>query len=171
MSLLAREKLKLTINEFLSSESVCVLATSNSASIPRATPVHYYFDESLMKDASIFIMSDNNTLKLNNIEENPHVSLTICDHNSFNPLDRSFANCKGLQITGTAHLIPEDRANDELKSALRYWKLYYTTGIPASTTLPPMTIIAVKPTKYELMDYSEEGIKSLGVTPFQTLYV
>lgn len=105
---LGKETLTKYIGDFLKSQSVCILATVGGSEytkfpLPRATPTHYYSDDEL----KLYILSDDNTSKLTNLQINPNISVCVCDYRSYNPNDRQFSNCKAVQITGWAKILDE----------------------------------------------------------------
>lgn len=115
-----RTELKEAILGLLKEESVCVIASCDrELNKPRATPCHYHVDD----DMNIYILSDNNTQKLFNIENNNQVSIAVCSHKSYDPHDRSFSNCKGLQIEGLGKIESSD--DFEMKDQLHQWVCIY----------------------------------------------
>lgn len=149
---LPKENMTQILRDFLQSQSVCILATVNHLSIPRATPTHYFADD----DLRCYIISDDNTTKLENIQNNANVSLCICDSRSFDPNDRGFSNCKGVQITGIAKILDETSEPEERAAALRVYKWEIYTDVP-----PTQKIIVVNPQKIEMLDLTPEGFMSL----------
>lgn len=139
------------ILECLSKESVGVLATTSAENIPRATPVHFYADT----DLKIYIMSDDHSIKLKNIETgNLSVSLAVLASKSYNPDDRRFENCKGMQITGVASIIANDGSEDRIHALKVYnWKQYHKF---VEGTEPQQKIICINPIEIQLLDLTPE---------------
>jgi nitroimidazol reductase NimA-like FMN-containing flavoprotein (pyridoxamine 5'-phosphate oxidase superfamily) len=88
-----REQLEAHLIEFIKSNNVCVLSTSKD-DIPRSTPVTYYSE-----GTTLYILTDQGSTKLDNIEANPRISIGISAPRT------SWLSVKGLQITGQVTLI------------------------------------------------------------------
>lgn len=156
--------------EFLQSEATCFLGTVDEQMQPRVTPVHYFIDPS---NAKMYILSNHDTTKVTNIERDERVSVAICD-SSKDPLDRTFASCKGLQITGTARIIPSSESDPQDLSgeraiALRFYKWEDAAKEVGLVGPPVQSIIVVTPLKMELLDMSQSFKKRFGadVSPKQ----
>lgn len=93
--------------QFLASNECCRLATCDK-NRPHVVPVSYLF----YKDY-IYISTDYNTKKFNNIKENPHICLVV-DH--YLP-----GNNKGLVLNGEAFIVEYG------KKYCKIYELFYKT--------------------------------------------
>lgn len=96
---LNHEKLKIAIDEFLSSHNTCTLATCHLDSV-RSTPIEYSY-----YNGFLYLLTEGGE-KFANILLNKNVSVSIYeDYNGMN-------NIKGMQITGHAVIIKDDEEFD-----------------------------------------------------------
>jgi hypothetical protein len=93
---LSRERLEERILNLLSSQNMCVLATTGPSG-PLATPIRYY-----PLDFAIMFTAAPRSPKLRNIAADPRVSVGI-----FAPLV-SLASSRGAQLFGTARVLDPD---------------------------------------------------------------
>lgn len=90
---LPRERLEERILHLLSSQNMCVLATTGPDG-PLATPVRYYH-----RDLTVYFTCQAGTPKLRNIERDPRVSIGL-----FAPLVGQ-ASSRGAQLFGVAEVL------------------------------------------------------------------
>ena len=148
---LPRPELEAILQALLQQEATCFLATCDPDSHqPRVAPVHYFVDP-LDPLFRLYILSDEGTAKLHNIKNNDRVSVAVCDTNRA-PADRRFSSCRGLQVTGTAKVIPASPASDERHQAMRVYKWEEYAKEVGLTAPPTQSFIVVTPTKMELLD-------------------
>ena len=96
---LNHEKLKIAIDEFLSSHNTCTLATCHLDSV-RSTPIEYSY-----YNGFLYLLTEGGE-KFANILLNKNVSVSIYeDYNGMN-------NIKRMQITGHAVIIKDDEEFD-----------------------------------------------------------
>jgi uncharacterized protein YhbP (UPF0306 family) len=96
-----KNKLKLVINEFLSSHNTCTLATCHLNSV-RSTPIEYNY-----LNGHLYLLSEGGE-KFANLLLNNNVSVSIYeDYTGMNTL-------KGMQIKGYASLIEDDEEYDSV---------------------------------------------------------
>lgn len=87
------EELKKEIRAFLKERKVIVLCTCSN-NVPRATPMDFYMDKK--SDDFIIYVGPAPGRKVQNIEENPYVSIGI-----YTPMDTG--KIQGMQITASGH--------------------------------------------------------------------
>ncbi|MFC2068041.1 pyridoxamine 5'-phosphate oxidase family protein [Chloroflexota bacterium] len=133
-----RELLEQHIVGFLESHNMCILATAKG-SIPRATPIEYY------SQGTMLYMVGEPGIKTNNIMDNPQVSVGI--HDSLN----GWLSVKGVQITGSATLITDE--NPGYNKAMQIYK-WQELGRELGQNKPPSgrIIIKIKAKKIELTE-------------------
>ncbi|MFW9880035.1 MAG: pyridoxamine 5'-phosphate oxidase family protein [Candidatus Thorarchaeota archaeon] len=138
------EELKKQIREYLDKRKVLVLCTCNN-DIPRATPMDFYTEKN---NFNIYV-GPTPGRKLNNIEENPIVSIGI-----YTPL--SEGKVQGMQITatGTDRLIFLKEGDEEFRKAQKI--------VRGKRKL----ILKIIPEKFELLDYD---FAKKGYSRLQTL--
>ncbi|MGW4460857.1 pyridoxamine 5'-phosphate oxidase family protein [Micromonospora sp. NPDC004704] len=106
---LPRERLRERILNLLSSQNMCVLATTGPDG-PLATPVRYYHHE-----LTLYVTAQAGTPKLRNIAGDPRVSVGV-----FAPLVGQ-ASSRGAQLFGTARvLLPGDDGFDDGMAVYRW---------------------------------------------------
>ena len=80
---------------FIKELPVCRLATATETCAPMVRPVWPVFD-----GKNIYIATDPGTVKLKQINRNPHVSVAFDDYDRAN-----WVNLKGIRIQGTAEIL------------------------------------------------------------------
>ena len=118
---------------------LCVVATC-ADDIPRASTVEFF-----PIDTTLYILTEGGQ-KIENIRRNPHVSIAI--HAEFT----GWSDVRGLQITGIAEI--GEKGSAVFHEGLRAYKRRRGSE-NASLSLPDfMTVIKVKPAKFEYLDAS-----------------
>lgn len=146
------DELKTIVDDFLSSSSVCVLATGYDEFV-RCTPLEYSYH-----DGRLWIFTEGGE-KFIGLEHNKNVSLAIFEKNP------SFNELKSIQIMGKAEII---EPMSELYIAHALYK-----KIPAAALQKlldqgrPMHLICITPTKLDIL-FSE--FKKKGYDSRQKLY-
>ncbi len=130
---LNHEKLKIAIDEFLSSHNTCTLATCHLDSV-RSTPIEYSY-----YNGFLYLLTEGGE-KFANILLNKNVSVSIYeDYNGMN-------NIKGMQITGHAVIIKDD---EEFDGVLEFKGL----NIEFIRSMPiKMNIVKIIPDKIEYLN-------------------
>jgi nitroimidazol reductase NimA-like FMN-containing flavoprotein (pyridoxamine 5'-phosphate oxidase superfamily) len=150
-----REQLYQRIADFLASQSMCVLATSNQAGVPRASPVEYYAE-----GVNLYMTVDPG-VKVENLKGNPRISVGVC--NSIRPEWKNgidWATVKSAQITGEVKFLVE--GTPEFAHALKVYKYWI---FAEACGLDPKLIIAGRPflkVETKKVEYMEFNLKSLG---------
>ncbi|MFG2038766.1 pyridoxamine 5'-phosphate oxidase family protein [Dactylosporangium sp. NPDC048998] len=149
---LDRERLEERILNLLSSQNMCVLATTGSDG-PLATPVRYY----PLGFAVVFTAAPRSP-KMRNIATDPRVSVGI-----FAPLV-GLASSRGAQLFGTARVLDTqhpDRAH--YWAAFRWENEHAERGRPLSEP-PEDTLVVVEA---ERIVYTEHWLRREGFAPRQ----
>ena len=137
---LEHDKLKIAIDEFLSSHNTCTLATCHSDSV-RSTPIEYNY-----YNGFLYFLTEGGE-KFSNLLLNKNVSVSVYeDYNGMN-------NLKGMQITGQASLIED---NEEFNSVLKFKGL----NVEFIKSMPvKMNMVKVVPEKIEFLNsqFKKEG--------------
>ncbi len=131
---------------FLKTHNTCTLSTSYKSRV-RSTPIEYTY-----QDGNMYLISEGGE-KFSNIPLNKNVSVALYeDYTGMN-------NLAGMQITGTAHIIPDD--TDEYADIIKMkgLKLDFIRNLPVN-----MNIIKIKIERIEFL-YSE--FKKSGYGPKQ----
>ena len=128
------EELKKEIRAFLKERKVIVLCTCSN-NVPRATPMDFYMDKK--SDDFIIYVGPAPGRKVQNIEENPYVSIGI-----YTPMDTG--KIQGMQITASGHdrlifLREEDEGFEHAQKLVRGKR---------------KIILKIVPDIIELLDYS-----------------
>ncbi len=144
-----RDQLYARIVEFLSSQTMCVLATWGKEA-PRATPIEYYSE-----GVSLYVTIDPG-VKMENLKINNRVSVAVCstlkpDWNSAT----EWASIKSAQITGIAHILPLGSA--ERAHALKvykYWIFAEACGLNPEDIIKDRTMVRIDPEKIEYLEFN-----------------
>ncbi|MHA6757767.1 pyridoxamine 5'-phosphate oxidase family protein [Streptacidiphilus sp. PAMC 29251] len=149
---LDRERLEERILNLLSSQNMCVVATSGAAG-PLATPVRYYhLDFALMFTASAV------SPKMRNIAADPRVSIGV-----FAPLVGQ-ASSRGAQIFGQARVLgPDDAEFAHYWPAFRWQSDHVERSLPL--TEPPTGPVVL--VEAERIVYTEHWLRREGFAPRQ----
>ena len=142
-------KVKKTIEKFLTTHNTCTLSTSYENRV-RSTPIEYLYSNGFM-----YFLSEGGE-KFSNIPLNKNVSIAVYDdYTSMNSL-------AGMQITGSAHIIPED--TDEYYDVIKMKSLNekFIKNLPVN-----MNIIKIEINKIEFL-YSK--FKEMGFEPKQIYF-
>jgi nitroimidazol reductase NimA-like FMN-containing flavoprotein (pyridoxamine 5'-phosphate oxidase superfamily) len=150
---LDRERLAERISNLLSTQNMCVLATTGPDG-PLATPVRYY-----PLGFAVCFTAAPKSPKMRNIAADPRVSIGI-----FAPLV-SLAASRGAQIFGTARVLaPDDPARVPYWEAFRWENEHAERGRPL--TEPPADPLVV--VEAERIVYTEHWLRRDGFAPRQT---
>jgi nitroimidazol reductase NimA-like FMN-containing flavoprotein (pyridoxamine 5'-phosphate oxidase superfamily) len=148
---LPKDELWGRIVTLLKGQTMCTLCTCLN-DVPRATPLEYY-----LHDASLYMVGHRG-IKLENIRQNPVVSIGVYNH--VHPRWGDGGNWLGVigaQITGTARLIPDDVS--EFFEA--YKRFASPTSTPASPGEKPRGRIMIV-TDMERVEYNDIALKLEG---------
>jgi nitroimidazol reductase NimA-like FMN-containing flavoprotein (pyridoxamine 5'-phosphate oxidase superfamily) len=149
---LDRDRLEERILNLLSSQNMCVLATTGTAG-PLATPVRYFH-----LDFTIVFTAATGSPKLRNIAADPRVSIGI-----FAPLVGQ-ASSRGAQLFGTARIL--EPGDDDF---VRFWPVvrWQSEHVERSKSLdePPLGPMVVVPA--ERIVYTEHWLRREGYAPRQ----
>jgi nitroimidazol reductase NimA-like FMN-containing flavoprotein (pyridoxamine 5'-phosphate oxidase superfamily) len=149
---LDRERLEERILNLLSSQNMCVLATTGPDG-PLATPVRYY----PLGFAVLFSASPRSP-KMRNIAADPRVSVGI-----FAPLV-GLASSRGAQLFGTAKVLdPEHPDRAHYWEAFRWENEHVERGRPLSEP-PEDTLVVIEA---ERIVYTEHWLRREGFAPRQ----
>jgi len=144
---LPRERLDERIQNLLSSQNMCVLATSG-ADGPLATPVRYY-----SLGFAIMFTAAPRTPKIRNIAADPRVSVGI-----FAPLV-GLASSRGAQLFGIARVLhPHDPERAPYWEAFRWENEHVERGRPLAEP-PQDTLVVVEPDR---IVYTEHWLRRDG---------
>lgn len=143
---LERPDLEEQIRNLLSTQNMCVLATTGPDG-PLATPVRYFaLDFALMFTASL------RSPKMRNIEADPRVSIGV-----FAPLV-GLASSRGVQVFGEAVVIPDgDSRFDRYWEAFRWESEQVEQGLSPSDS--PGSVVVVEARR---MVYTEHWLRKSG---------
>lgn len=149
---LDRPRLEERILNLLSSQNMCVLATTNQNG-PHATPLRYFH-----RDFDLVCTSAPQSPKLRNIRADPRVSVGI-----FAPLVGQ-ASSRGAQLFGQAHIVgPDDPEHGELWPIVR-WQSDHVERAKAIDQPPRETLIVIRPHR---IVYTEHWLRRDGYAPRQ----
>ena len=141
-------KLLTLIEEYISSNNTCALATG-SGDFVRCTPIEYAWHD------QAFWMFTEGGEKFLALEKNKNVCLAIYDKYS------GFGTVKGMQVSGTAEIIEPFSA--EYIAAAAFKKI----PVEALKKLPePMHLLKIKPVR---IDYLDSELKKQGFSSRQQL--
>jgi nitroimidazol reductase NimA-like FMN-containing flavoprotein (pyridoxamine 5'-phosphate oxidase superfamily) len=149
---LPRQRLEERVLSLLSSQNMCVLATTGPDG-PLATPVRYY-----PLDFAVLFTAAPRSPKMRNISADPRVSVGI-----FAPLV-GLASSRGAQLFGTARVLPPghpERAH--YWAAFRWENEHAERGRPVSEP-PEDTLVVVEA---ERIVYTEHWLRREGYAPRQ----
>src|SRR5262245_25374686 len=149
---LDRERLEERILNLLSSQNMCVLATTGPGG-PLATPVRYY-----SLGFSVLFTAAPRSPKVRNIADDPRVSVGI-----FAPLV-GLASSRGAQLFGTARVVDPGHPNRG-----HYWEAFRWENEHAEqgrllSEPPEDTLVIVEP---ERIVYTEHWLRREGFAPRQ----
>lgn len=141
MNKLDPSKLKVYVEEFLTSHNTCTLATSFKSRV-RATPLEYFY-----KDGHIYILTEGGE-KFANLLMNKSVSLAI--HDPY----QGMASLAGMQISGNCEIIPRENHEYEDVMDLKGIKLSAIETLPVN-----MNVIKIYLEKTEFLywKFREDG--------------
>lgn len=130
---LDHDKLKIAIDEFLSSHNTCTLATCHLDNV-RSTPIEYNY-----YNGFLYLLTEGGE-KFSNLLLNKNVSVSVYeDYNGMN-------NLKGMQITGQASFIEDD---EEFNNVLKFKGL----NVEFIKSMPiKMNIVRIVPDKIEFLN-------------------
>lgn len=130
---LDHDKLKIAIDEFLSSHNTCTLATCHLDNV-RSTPIEYNY-----YNGFLYLLTEGGE-KFSNLLLNKNVSVSVYeDYNGMN-------NLKGMQITGQASFIED---NEEFNNVLKFKGL----NVEFIKSMPiKMNIVRIVPDKIEFLN-------------------
>lgn len=130
---LDHDKLKIAIDEFLSSHNTCTLATCHLDNV-RSTPIEYNY-----YNGFLYLLTEGGE-KFSNLLLNKNVSISVYeDYNGMN-------NLKGMQITGQASFIEDD---EEFNNVLKFKGL----NVEFINSMPiKMNIVRIVPDKIEFLN-------------------
>jgi nitroimidazol reductase NimA-like FMN-containing flavoprotein (pyridoxamine 5'-phosphate oxidase superfamily) len=149
---LDRERLSERILNLLSSQNMCVLATTGPDG-PLATPVRYYH-----LDFTVMFTAAARSPKMRNVAADPRVSIGI-----FAPLVGQ-ASSRGAQVFGRARVLsPGDPSHDEHWAAFR-WQSDHVERSLSLDDPPggPLVVVAA-----ERIVYTEHWLRRDGYAPRQ----
>ncbi len=150
---LERERLEERILNLLSSQNMCVLATSGEDG-PLATPVRYFH-----LDFTLIFTAQATTPKIRNLRADPRASVGV-----FAPLVGQ-ASSRGAQLFGEAKILEPGDDDFEL-----YWSVvrWQSDHVERSRALdePPIGTIVVLPARRIV--YTEHWLRREGYAPRQT---
>jgi general stress protein 26 len=149
---LDHERLSERILNLLSSQNMCVLATSGPAG-PLATPVRYYH-----LDFTILFTASGRSPKMRNLAEDPRISIGV-----FAPLVGQ-ASSRGAQLFGNATILqPDTPAFDRHWESYRWQSDHVERG--KSLDNPPQgPLVVVEPHR---IVYTEHWLRREGYAPRQ----
>jgi menaquinone-dependent protoporphyrinogen IX oxidase/uncharacterized protein YhbP (UPF0306 family) len=130
---LDHDKLKIAIDEFLSSHNTCTLATCHLDNV-RSTPIEYNYYNSFL-----YLLTEGGE-KFSNLLLNKNVSVSV--YEDYNGMK----NLKGMQITGQASFIEDD---EEFNNVLKFKGL----NVEFIKSMPiKMNIVKIVPEKIEFLN-------------------
>ncbi len=89
-----KPKLSPEILEVLTTGHFAYLCTTNKRNQPHVTPMFYVFDE---KSGNVYVVASSDSKKMQNIHENPKISIAVDVRDSMNPF-----NNRGVMVQGRA---------------------------------------------------------------------
>ena len=141
------EQLKAAVEEHLSSNTVCALATGTGDYV-RCTPLEYSFH-----DGKFWIFTEGGE-KFIGLEKNKNVSLAVFDRSTgFNAL-------KSVQVTGVAEII--EPLSEAYIAHAEYKKIPLTALQKLKDQGHPMNLICVIPTRMDILcsEFKKQGYDS-----------
>jgi menaquinone-dependent protoporphyrinogen IX oxidase/uncharacterized protein YhbP (UPF0306 family) len=130
---LDHDKLKIAIDEFLSSHNTCTLATCHLNNV-RSTPIEYNYYNSFL-----YLLTEGGE-KFSNLLLNKNVSVSV--YEDYNGMK----NLKGMQITGQTSFIEDD---EEFNNVLKFKGL----NVEFIKSMPiKMNIVKIVPEKIEFLN-------------------
>jgi menaquinone-dependent protoporphyrinogen IX oxidase/uncharacterized protein YhbP (UPF0306 family) len=130
---LDHDKLKIVIDEFLSSHNTCTLATCHLDNV-RSTPIEYNY-----YNGFLYLLTEGGE-KFSNLLLNKNVSVSV--YEDYNGMK----NLKGMQITGQASFIEDD---EEFNNVLKFKGL----NVEFIKSMPiKMNIVRIVPDKIEFLN-------------------
>ncbi|MEU4241106.1 pyridoxamine 5'-phosphate oxidase family protein [Actinoplanes sp. NPDC026619] len=144
---LPRERLEERLLNLLSSQNMCVLATTGDDG-PLATPVRYYS----LGFAVLFTAAPRSP-KLRNIAADPRVSVGV-----FAPLT-GLASSRGAQLFGEARVLPPGHPDREHYWAAFRWENEHAERGRPLTDPPQDTLVVIDPTR---IVYTEHWLRREG---------
>lgn len=133
------EELKDKIHEYLSNHYYLNLATVSSQGRPMAHTMAY-----VSEGAVVYIATNKNTRKVQNIMQNPYVAYTVDED------DPDWFDMQALQIEGKASIITDEKELREIGEIL-------AAKFPVAADMPPdpdSIMIKVEPEVIYYLDYS-----------------
>jgi nitroimidazol reductase NimA-like FMN-containing flavoprotein (pyridoxamine 5'-phosphate oxidase superfamily) len=149
---LPRERLEERILNLLSSQNMCVLATTGPEG-PLATPLRYY-----SLDFSVMFTASPRSPKLRNIAADPRVSVGI-----FAPLV-SLASSRGAQLFGAARVLDPDHPDRAHYWAAFRWENEHAERDRPLSEPPRDTLVVVQADR---VVYTEHWLRREGFAPRQ----
>lgn len=139
-----KDELKMKVEEYLSNNSVCALATGFGDYV-RCTPLEYSFF-----DGKFYIFTEGGE-KFVGLENNKNVSLAVFDKKP------GFKDLKSVQVTGTAKIV--ENMSDEYLKAAEYKKIPVAALEKLLENNHPMHLICITPIKMDILfsSFKEEG--------------
>jgi nitroimidazol reductase NimA-like FMN-containing flavoprotein (pyridoxamine 5'-phosphate oxidase superfamily) len=144
---LPRQRLEERILNLLSSQNMCVLATTGPEG-PLATPVRYY-----SLDFAVMFTAAPRSPKMRNIAADPRVSVGI-----FAPLV-GLASSRGAQLFGEARVLPPDHPERDHYWAAFRWENEHTERGRSLAEPPPDTLVVIEPNR---IVYTEHWLRREG---------
>ncbi len=141
------EQLKTVVEEFLSTSSVCALATGVNDYV-RCTPLEYSYH-----DGKFWIFTEGGE-KFIGLEKNKNVSLAVFDKNP------DFGELKSVQVMGTARLIEPMSA--EYVAHAEYKKVPVTALQKLADQGHPMHLLCIEPVRMDVLfsEFKKQGYDS-----------
>lgn len=133
------EKLKDKIYEYLSNHYYLNLATVSSQGRPMAHTMAY-----VSEDAVVYVATNKNTRKVQNIMQNPYVAYTVDED------DPDWFEMKALQIEGKASIVTNENELREVGEIM-------AAKFPVAADMPPdpeSIMIKIEPEVIYYLDYS-----------------
>ncbi len=141
------EKLKTMAEEYLSSSSVCALATG-SGDYVRCTPLEYSY-----RDGKFWIFTEGGE-KFIGLEKNDNVSLAVFDKNP------NFGELKSVQVMGRVKIIEPMSA--EYIAHAEYKKVPIEALRKLANQGHPMYLLCIEPVRADVLfsDFKKQGYDS-----------
>ncbi len=135
------EELKNKICEYLASHYYLNLATVSPQGNPMAHTLAYVSEE-----AVVYLATNKNTRKVQNIMQNPHVAYTVDED------EPDWFDMQALQVEGRASLITDEKELREVGEIM-------AAKFPIAADMPPdpdIVMIKIEPEVVYYLDYSIE---------------
>ena len=141
------EQLKTIVEEYLSTSSVCALATGTGNYV-RCTPLEYSYH-----DGKFWIFTEGGE-KFIGLEKNDNVSLAVFDKNP------SFGELKSVQVMGKVTII--EPMSVEYVALAEYKKIPAAALQKLADQGKPMHLLCIKPTKMDVLfsEFKKKGYDS-----------